>query len=497
MNSHLMTPNNFAPMSISPISMPLLDLSGYPWQCLPLGMRSAVQDVHFELQAPLPLVAMSAMSAVSLACQDLADVQLHHGKKAPLSLNMLAIADSGDRKTAVDAKFMQIPKAYEQQLQESYSAAKKRYQAEFAVWKAEEKALCKKIANSKFDSNSDLTARMADLLNTQPVRPQRPVLLVQDATPEALIQALSHQRSLGLISDEAGIILNGRVTEQLPMLNALWDGARYNVQRKTMDDITLSNVRLTIGLMLQNKPFEKFLKSQGEQALDNGFLARFLIAKPMSMQGHRIDYEYPISSDASLTQFNAKMIDVFARKKCTDTEDRPVLEFSKNALCALRNFSNDIEVCMRPGGYYSHVKSAASKIVENAERMAGLFHVFENAEGEISFENTSGAIAICRWHLNEFHRIFTPAPEIDKKFQHAKELDNWLRSKARFDANYGCLKNDILRVGPYSVRKKQQLEQALSVLIFNKIAQVGEYQPRGPKMVFLNPNSLPLFSVTC
>ncbi|STF43313.1 CP4-57 prophage protein [Escherichia coli] len=85
-------------------------------------------------QAPLGLVAASALGAVSLVCQNLIDVCRLNTLRGPVSLFFLTLAESGERKTAVD-KLLMKP-LYQQEMQ-LYS----RYKSELAVWKNKEELL--------------------------------------------------------------------------------------------------------------------------------------------------------------------------------------------------------------------------------------------------------------------------------------------------------------------------------------------------------------------
>jgi len=57
------------------------------------------------VQAPMALVACSALSSLSLATQGLSNVRRDHQLVGPISLYSLAVADSGERKTTSDAIF--------------------------------------------------------------------------------------------------------------------------------------------------------------------------------------------------------------------------------------------------------------------------------------------------------------------------------------------------------------------------------------------------------
>ena len=59
----------------------------YPVDCLPAVLRKAVEHYQAFGQQPMSLVASSALSAVSVACQGLADVGRDQNLIGPCSLN--------------------------------------------------------------------------------------------------------------------------------------------------------------------------------------------------------------------------------------------------------------------------------------------------------------------------------------------------------------------------------------------------------------------------
>lgn len=74
----------------------------YPLDALPEPMRAAVLEYAAFGKQPMALIATSALSALSLAAQHLADVARGSELTGPTSLNTLTVAISGERKTSAD-----------------------------------------------------------------------------------------------------------------------------------------------------------------------------------------------------------------------------------------------------------------------------------------------------------------------------------------------------------------------------------------------------------
>ncbi len=85
----------------------------YPRTALPLVIRQAVAEVSGFVQAPVALVAASALGAVSLACQGFVDIERARTLLGPTSLFLLSIASSGERKSTCDGYFSSAIRRHE------------------------------------------------------------------------------------------------------------------------------------------------------------------------------------------------------------------------------------------------------------------------------------------------------------------------------------------------------------------------------------------------
>ena len=85
---------------------------------LPNSIRQAVDEVQLFVQAPIELVASSALTALSIACQQLADVRRADKPCGPVNLYLLTVANR-ERKSSVDGYFMQPIRDYERAQREA------------------------------------------------------------------------------------------------------------------------------------------------------------------------------------------------------------------------------------------------------------------------------------------------------------------------------------------------------------------------------------------
>ena len=101
----------------------------YPLDALPDIIRAAVEEVQAFTKAPIPMVASSALAALSVAVQAHIDVKRADKLSGPVNLFLLTIADSGERKSTCDGFFSSPIKDYDREQAELAKPGRQRYAA--------------------------------------------------------------------------------------------------------------------------------------------------------------------------------------------------------------------------------------------------------------------------------------------------------------------------------------------------------------------------------
>jgi len=114
-----------------------IDAQDYPLDALPDAVRCAVEEVAGFVKAPIPLIATSALAALSLAIQAHTDVERAEKLTGPTGLFLLAIADSGERKSTCDGFFTRAIHDYQAREQDAAKPLIKAYQSERDAWEAQ------------------------------------------------------------------------------------------------------------------------------------------------------------------------------------------------------------------------------------------------------------------------------------------------------------------------------------------------------------------------
>lgn len=446
----------------------------YPVDALPDLVRSAVNEVCGFVKAPLPLIAQSALSALSVSIQAHTDVERANRLSGPCSLYMLAIAESGERKTSCDGYFTAAIRDYEISEKDKAKPLIDAYETDLEVWQSRRSGIQEaiKAASKKGDSTETLRKECHSLDSEKPQKPKVPRLISEDATPEALASNLANEwPSGGIFSNEAGIVLGGHAMgkdtamRNMGRLNSLWGGHIPDTQRRTTESYSTTTARLTVSLQVQKDTLKSFFDSTKGLARGSGFLARFLVAWPESTMGTRLFEEAPDHWPA-LSAFNDRLTAILNKSAPIDPDNGrltpAMLQLDPTAKAHWVTFHNEIERELGATGEMADVRDVASKTADNAARIAALFHVFEGCIGSIGPDIMESACRIAIWHLLESRRFFGELALPDETANPSK-LEAWLIDHAKREGIAKVRKSDTLQRGP--LRKKDALDAALTYLI--------------------------------
>lgn len=460
----------------------------YPLNALPNILRKTVVDYQKYGQQPYALVACGALANVSLACQSLANVARDSYLTSPVSLYFIVLAASGERKSASDNIFSRAARSWEGKIRHERAPKIQAALTLHRAWKMQCDDLTQQLKNASFSSDySHIMTDLEILMMQEPEIPLQPNLYFEDVTQEALAHHLAKGwPSSSVWSDEAGLIVGSQSMQANPtrfvaLLNRLWDAKIYTASRKTSDNFIIKNRRLTLNLMIQPILMQQLLAQPNNIARQSGFLPRCLLAHPSSLMGSRF-YQDPINNLSCFEAYDSRITDCLSASEdltAKGCHHLPTLHMSQTAKKIWIEFFNQIEAGLAPNGQWLIIKDFASKAAENVARLAALFHLFENKEGDIQAEHLANAVEIISWHLHETKRLLS-AEVTQTPFQDAQKLLDWLVSRGLSETTT----RDIQRLSP--LRDKARMKKAIDVLLEHKLLREA---PRDSKTAMeINPH---------
>jgi putative DNA primase/helicase len=457
--------------------MPLvgqIEREAYPTDALPHAIRGAVEEVQDAVQAAPEMVASSALAVCSLAAQSLADVSRNKALPGPVGLYFLTVAESGDRKSTVDRLLGRAVRAFQDEQRDASRLTLATHAADLAAWEAKRDSTAGRMG-SDAKAGKPIEGHRVDLAQIEgekPRDPKIPRLIYEDVTSEKLGKALAMEwPSGGIFSSEGGAVLGGHsmgkdsIARTLGLLNKLWDGADHIVDRQTAPSFAVRGARFTINLQVQPHVMADFLDRDRGMSRGSGFLARFLISQPMSLQGMRL-YKEP-SDMPALGCFSARIAELLRDLPQIDPERGlvlPMLEFTPEAKALWIANYNSIEGELKSAGDFAAIKDTASKTADNIARIAAVLHVFEyGARGQISVESVDSASSIATWHAYNARALLAPFT-MSKETANAATLDRWLIDRCIMEGVDGFPTRTLLQSGPTGTRKRADFEAAVLLL---------------------------------
>jgi len=463
----------------------------YPVDALPDAIRAVVEEVQAEVQAPAEMVACSALAVASLVAQSMADVARSKTLPGPCSLYFLTVAESGDRKSTVDRLLGRAIREFQDKQRKASKITVASHTADLAAWQAKRDATTAKLKDGK-----DIEGHRVDLARIETEKPEQPRvcrLLYEDVTSERLGKALATEwPSGGVFSSEGGAVLGGHsmgkdsLTRTLALLNKLWDGAPHIVDRATAASFAVRGARMTISLQVQPHVLADFLDRDRGLSRGSGFLARFLVCQPVSLQGTRF---YREAADMpALVQFSARIAEMLADLPQIDGDRGvilPTLDFEPTAKAHWIEMFNEIEAELNSHGDFASIRDVASKAGDNIARIAAVLQLFEHGPaGLIGLRSVESAAKIVLWHLYAAKGLFAPFA-MSREAANAATLDRWLIDRAQMEGVSSFPTRTLLQSGPNVIRRRDHFEEALKILQQHGRARLVENGRK--RLVMINP----------
>lgn len=460
---NLNTENKTSIVTPEPLFRELSSPEKFPVEALGEVLSGTLKVISKTIQAPPALIGQSLLAAASLAVQPFANV-LNDGRRSPLSLFMLTIGQSGERKSAVDKVVLYPHRIMEKENLDLYKSIQESYKRELESYEmAKRKSLAKK------GLTKDQILKIIEELGPEPKPPFGENMLVEEPTYEGLVKSMEYGRpSMGLFSDEGGRLVGGHAMNaenQLKTatgLGSLWDGSAISRSRSGEGTIKLYGKRMALHLMLQYGPALILLSNKLIQ--EQGLLARCLITYPESTIGTRFYVEHDLHNDHQMRVYYDLMLNILRRKMPLANEDSNELSprdlpLDVDAKAAWIVFHDDVEKEMKANGKFSQIRAFGSKAPDQVLRIAGILALLEDLDAPyIKSNHLHAAICLVEYYLTETLRLHG-STSIDPNLVAAQELLEWCQSN--HEKIWPSL---VVQYGPNHLRDTDAVKKLINIL---------------------------------
>lgn len=371
-----------------PVPFTLSALPPFPTEALPEALAAYVSEVAATSQVPPDMPAMLALSVVGAAGARRCRVQIGRTHSEPLNLFCVVVMEPGSRKSAV--MDMTAPlRDYEAQLAQGAAPDIASAKARRAI---EEKHLAHLQETAAKEKSSEqrekLTRQAGETAGSMTEVPALPRLLADDVTPEKAASLLAENGgALACMSAEGGIfgLLAGRYSGKgdanLDVFLKGHAGDEIRVDRQGRAPDYIRRPALTIGVLVQPDVIASFEDNPSFRG--RGLLGRFLYSLPPSLAGTRRYQDRGIDADAKRRYGRA--IERILDLPDVGTEDDPTLRhdllLTGEALTRWAEHADAVEARQAAGEDLCGIRDWASKLAGAVARIAGGFHLIENAGG--------------------------------------------------------------------------------------------------------------------
>ncbi|ATQ84448.1 hypothetical protein KSH_00640 [Moraxella osloensis] len=441
----------------------------YPIEAWQGVLRQAVEAIAYHAQVPLAMAGQCILGALSTIGQRYINAPMGHEHK-PACLYLITEGESGSGKTQAN----------------KYS--------HYSITKWEKNAyqlFVERLQEWEADRNALKGGERTHYEATVP-KPTNESMIVTDATIEAvldkfIIDGLPNQ---SWTTSEAGQFLNGHSMKSdtagnaLSSLTSVWSGdpvSRLRSQRgkNAIPFTNAYDARLTLDIMGQRVILEPALNDPLMNG--QGFLPRCLIACPESLIGSR-QWATPERMNQSPYD-DPRLLAYWAR--CDILLDPPQTEITRDitgkevrfnmpfadqqARQTLANFQDEIEGRQAKGRALEYLRAFASRMAENASRIASLMAFFD-CQKSVSVDYLERAFMLVEYSIAERLRYLEAKPT--EKTDSQKLID-WIvkqcKVKGVTQLSYADTQS---KVNPKHLRAKANFELCINVLSDKKYIQV-------------------------
>ena len=399
----------------------------YPIEAFKGLLKQVVKAIAHYSQVPDAMAGQCVLGALAHMGQRFIDAPMGHGHM-PTSLILITEGESGSGKTqAMGLTHFKI-KEYERQ---QYS----NYLVDIAAWDSEKAGLKGKELSQFLEDNP---------------KPQNPKTLFDDATIEPILDRFisGEMNNASWTTDEAGQFFNGHTMtgdtagSALSALTKLWsDGevSRLRSQKSAYatPQTDAHSVRMTLLLQGQRVVLEQALTDPLMNG--QGFLARALLACPPDLRGHRVWDDAKRRNDSPydnphLIEYWSRchtLLDPLPANEPTTAQGQPQrikMQWADGAEQVFCSHMQGIENRQANGQTLEYLKAYASRMAENASRIASLMAFFEGRK-IITIDDITRAFMLVEYSTAERLRYLDATPTGEQN--DSEKLSSWLVDKAR------------------------------------------------------------------
>lgn len=405
-----------------PILEKSLETRQIPEKFLPNRFKNVLTGLASALQVDLGLTLITALSVVSACVQGHVKVDVSSSWVIPVNLYIIGIAESGERKSGI-IKFLSkslLDWDKKQMLAMQDKILELQIQNEIKMARYKKLIMQDVLSDDEQKEAVELKKAISEpLLETSHV-------IVNDATPEALVKYLASNDGCGaIITDEGGLFetlagLYSKNQANTDLILKAWDGTIYSQIRVGRNDCYIESPLLTFGILAQPVVIKKMMEK--DAFIGNGFKERFIFYQPESKLGSRSSNP-PDMTEEQKSCFSAIMSELF---RLRESGRSITLTLSEDTCTERQKLNEQIEALFKKGVGRKY-PAFVSKLQEKIIRIAALYHLIDKGINDtvIDIDDFRKARALGNIFLGHFYKIMS-CNDATEEQKLEKEVVSWI-----------------------------------------------------------------------
>ncbi|MDF1629098.1 MAG: DUF3987 domain-containing protein [Alcanivoracaceae bacterium] len=450
---------------------------------------AAVMQSEQYFKADVKVVLPAHIGAISAILGPVLKVKTPNQQVSNSALFILAMSPPATKKTPIMDRAYRPIYSFENGLSEINEKAERTYNSEMALWKARERCLRREERNCPgFPGQmEEIHQKMESHSRSIPEKMGRKQMLFENLTEAGIVSTLQATKAACIATSEGVNVTGSKTLDSIGMFNSLHSGSPVTVNRGSREPVRVTGAALSICIFTQNEMMSSIPKAKKKKLLDTGFLQRFLVFNNEPDHGIYQDVESGYGTEA-MDIFEMRLeelSDLLLSAICDNNFVQRVVGFDAAATDFWNVKEKSIRSEMQSGGSYEYAADHASKLANNAARLASLLHLFEGKDGEISRDTLEISFDICELCSKDYMKVFAKGPEhvTDAELLFEKLEDFYEMGR------YPIPKVMARRNAPLPLREGKRFFKALSYLESEHRVRVVQGQD-GKQYIFF-PDNLP------
>lgn len=399
----------------------------FPLDALPGWITQMCTEVEWSYQVPADLPAMLALGCLSTLTAGKVRINVNDTNWTEhTNLYLVTAMPPGSGKSPVFKKMTKAVKEIEKRARANAKARNHDIEARRSVLDKRRTEMQKAAepGEATIRALAELIGEIEDL-----PRPSDGAMVVEDITPEALVESLADNGGrLALLSSEGGVfdmmagqyMDRGKATNLAVYLQG-WSADEVRRKRKGSADFVIDEAILTICVTTQ--PGVVATLGANKELVRKGVPTRFMYSCPPSLVGYRDRSRVRTTVSADVAdRYDQLMVQIGDR--CLTTEYPTVLELDAEASQVFIDWDQHLEDRQKPKGDLAERAEWAAKLRASVLRVAALLHIAHNAEqgpratyGQVGIDALNDAITIGHYwldHAEVVERLWTDDADVNR-----------------------------------------------------------------------------------